>query len=230
MSSRRLVVSLAVLVLCSIATTATADLANSRIGVHLLYLEPNGEDAKDYSKSAWGGNIELVLAPPQVYDALAFSLGFALVPLDAQTVVFMDRVTGLRTEQQTSQDYFRIYLGGRIGHQGHGFLRPYAGLNLALNVFNIDTDVVIPDDSDRENEIRQDLESQTEAAFGFDTALGLELNFSDKWYLDVGGKFIKTFNVPQQLGEDAVEIHPQYFQVYVGAGVTFGFLDSSSEE
>jgi opacity protein-like surface antigen len=224
MSSRRLTASLALLLLSSFAASAAADGDNSRLGIHVIYLEPNGEDAKDYSKSAWGGNIEVVLAPPQVYDALAFSLGFELAQLDAQTVRFIDRTTLLTVEQQTTQDYFRIYLGGRVGHQGHGFLRPYAGANIALNIFRIDTDVVIPDDSVRENEIRQDLESNTETAFGFDAIAGIELNFYDKWYIDVGGKFIKTFSVPQQLGEDAVEIHPQYFQIYVGGGVTFGLL------
>lgn len=225
MRSRRLILLLTPLLLVMTVSLASANWDNSRIGAHAIYLEPNGDDAEDYSGSAWGGNIEVILVPEQVWDAAAFSIGGEMARLDAQTLVFIDRVTLLRTEQQTNQDYFRVFVGGRVGHQGHGFLRPYGGVNLALNIFRIDTDVVIPDDSIRENEIRQDLESQTETAFGFDAVAGIELNFNDNWYIDVGGKFIKTFNVPQQLGEDAVEIHPQYLEIYIGAGVTFGYLN-----
>lgn len=223
MRTRRIARALA-LALALVPSLAAAN--NSRLGLHVIRIEPNGTDAKEFSEAAWGGNIEVIAVPPGTWDALAFSLGFEGVRLDSKTVEFRDRVTGLRVEQQTNQDYFRIFLGGRIGHQGHGFFRPYAGANIALNLFTIKTDVVIPDDTDRQNEIRQNLDKKTEAAFGFDTALGIELNFDDAWYIDVGGKFIKTFNVPQQLGDEAKTIHPQYFEIYAGAGITFEFIAS----
>jgi hypothetical protein len=31
----------------------------------------------------------------------------------------------------------------------------------------------------------------------------------------------KSFNVPQQLGDGAVKIHPSYFQIYAGLGLNF---------
>ena len=80
------------------------------------------------------------------------------------------------------------------------------------------------------HEIRQDLESETELAAGFDVVLGVELNFSDKFYIDVGAKYIKAFNVPQQLGDDAETIYPQYFEFYAGFGLSFGFLQEQSSQ
>ena len=221
---KALLTALTAAILAATATVSYADMANSRFGLHVIRIEPNGDDAEQFSAAAWGGNIEAILVPSGIWNALGIVVNVSLVELDSKTTVFRDRLTGLRTEQQTSQTYTRVAAGARVGHQGHGFFRPYAGANLAINIFNIDTDVVIPDDSDRENEIRQDLKSKTETAFGFEMALGTEFNFGDRWYIDLGGKYIKTFEVPQQLGDEARKIHPQYFEIYAGAGVTFGFL------
>ncbi len=222
MAVRRLVVLFVpMMTLCLLVSAASAN--NSRLGLHILHVEPNGGDAEQFAEASLGGNIEVVLVPPGVWDAMAFTFGFDGVLLDSQTTKFRDRTTGLRVEQQTRQNFFRLFLGGRVGHQGHGFIRPYIGANIALNIFTYDTDVVIPDDTDPENEIRQSLEDETETAFGFDTVLGVELNFNDKWFLDGGAKYIKTFNVPQQLGDDAKTIHPQYFQIFVGGGFMFDF-------
>lgn len=220
MNHRHLVLVALVVALVG-ATVTSAFAAGSRVGLHVIRLEPSDDDAKDYSGAAWGGNVDVVLVPPGVASALAFSIGLEGVQLDSHTIEFRDRVTGLRVEQQTNQDYFRIYAGARVGHQGHGFFRPYGGANLAANIFSINTDVVIPDDSARENEIRQNLKSKTETAFGFDVVVGVELNFNDTWYIDLGAKYIEAFNVPAQLGEDAKTIYPSYVEGYLGAGVFF---------
>ena len=47
-------------------------------------------------------------------------IGFEGANLLSETTVFQDATTGLRVEQSTNQTYGRIYLGGRLGHQGHG--------------------------------------------------------------------------------------------------------------
>ena len=82
----------------------------------------------------------------------------------------------------------------------------------------ISTDVVVPDDVNRENEIRQNLRSASQSAFGYDLDAGSDLNFG-KWFVEGGGRFAKSFNVPQQLGDGAVSIHPGYIQIYLGIGV-----------
>ena len=113
----------------------------------------------------------------------------------------------------------RLYIGAQVGGHGNGFLRPHAGMNLALIYYNISTDLVIPDDYG-DNEIRQNLDSEGHVVFGYDITLGLDLNFSNKFMIDGGVRYLKTFSVPQQLWqEDSEKIHPQYFQIYLGAGV-----------
>jgi opacity protein-like surface antigen len=207
---------------CLCVTPPRAFAIDGRVGLHVVRIEPNDSDAKDFSDAAWGGNLEAILVSPGMGNAFAFPMGIDYIQLESTTTEFIDRTTGLRVEQQTRQDYVRIYAGGRVGHQGHGFFRPYVGANLTLNIFTRSTDVVIPDDSDREDEIRQNLKSNTELAAGFDASLGIELNFNNTWYLDAGAKYLESFNVPAQLGDDARRIYPSYIEGYLGAGVFFG--------
>ena len=90
--------------------------------------------------------------------------------------------------------------------------------------YEISTDVTIPDDYDRERSIRQNLRKQDHAVLGYDITLGVDLNFSNTIALDGGVKYLKSFSVPQQLGDGAVRIHTQYFQIYFGIGVSFDML------
>jgi hypothetical protein len=150
--------------------------------------------------------------------------GLEYVNLLSATTQFRDRVTGLRVEQQTEQGYFRLFLGGQVGGHGNGFLRPHAGINLAFVYYSISTDVVIPDDRNRENEIRQSLRSEGNVIFGYDITFGLDLNFSNTIALDGGVKYLKSFSVPQQLGEGSVRVHPYYLQIYFGIGVSFDMI------
>jgi opacity protein-like surface antigen len=192
-----------------------------RGGAYAIRMEPEGADAKNFSKASWGGGLYLLLVPPTGTQFFAGVAGIDFVNMLSQTIEFRDQLTLLRIEQQTNQWYSRFYVGGRLGHQGHGFFRPYAGAAIALNYYSISTDVVIPDDREYEDEIRQHLEKQTEYAFGFDASLGIELNFRDVVYLDIGAKYLKSFSVPQQLGPDAETIHPQYIEFVGGINIKF---------
>ncbi len=100
--------------------------------------------------------------------------GLEIINLLGETIEFSGNITGLRVEQQTSQNYGRIFVGSQIGGHGNGFVRPHAGLNVALVLYCIDTDVVIPDDFDREKEIRQNLSSNPHAVL----ILTSELHFA----------------------------------------------------
>ncbi|MBN1827366.1 MAG: outer membrane beta-barrel protein [Candidatus Eisenbacteria bacterium] len=195
--------------------------AAGKAGLYLIRMEPYGADAEEYSRPGWGGGAHVVAPIPDVNQLLAGTAGLEFVNLMTETKKFRDSVTGLRTEQQTSQNYGRLYVGAEIGPHGGGFFRPHVGTNIAWTFYWIDTDVVIPDDSARENEIRQDLESEWENAFGWDVTIGLDLNFSNKVPVEIGVRYMKSFGVPQQLGDKAEKIHPEYFQVYAGVGVSF---------
>jgi opacity protein-like surface antigen len=97
-------------------------------------------------------------------------------------------------------------------------------VNLAFINYGISTDVVVPDDIDRENEIRQNLNSEDHWVVGYGITFGIDLNFSNTVAVDGGVRFLKSFAVPQQLGEGSVEVHPQYFQVYLGIGLSFDMI------
>ena len=198
--------------------------AGGKVGLYGVYMIPDGLDAKEYSRPGWGGGLHVVLPVPQLSDIFAGVVGLEAINLLSQTTTYQDRITFLRVEQQTSQNYFRLYLGGQVGGHGNGFLRPHAGANIAVVYYHISTDVVVPDDYNRENEIRQSLRDEGKFSFGYDLTVGLDLNFNNTIALDGGVKYLKSFSIPEQLGEGSVRIHPQYFQIYLGIGASFDML------
>jgi len=198
--------------------------AGGKLGIYGIYMVPEGPDATSYSDPGFGLGFHVVAPVSFFADIVAGVGGLEYINLLSATTVFRDRVTGLRTEQQTEQGYFRLFLGGQVGGHGNGFLRPHAGVNIALIYYNISTDVVIPDDRNRENEIRQSLRSEGNVIFGYDITFGLDLNFSNKIALDGGVRYLKSFSVPQQLGDGSVRVHPYYFQIYLGIGASFDML------
>jgi len=199
-------------------------MAEGKLGIYGIYLEPEGEDAEDYSRSGWGGGIHAVVPWPQVANVLAGTGGFEVVNLLTDTIEFRDNITGLRVEQRTSQNYFRIYVGAQAGGHGSGFIRPHAGANLALAIYHIGTDVVIPNDAHPDEEVSQDLYSDTETAFAYDFTIGLDLNFWNSVAIDGGVRYLRSMAVPQQLGGRSVKIYPEYFQAYFGVGMSFSRL------
>jgi hypothetical protein len=191
-----------------------------KIVLYGLRLVPSGSDAEDYSRAGWGGGVRLTATIGPLARIGALGLGFEIVNLMSRTLTFRDPRTQLRVEQQTSQNLIRFSLGPEIGAHGQGFFRPHAGADLALSIYDINTDVVIPNDADPQNEIRQNLNSDGDTSLGGDLYLGADLNYKGV-VLDGGVRFLKTFGVPQQLGLGAERIHPAYFQIYLGIGADF---------
>ena len=87
-------------------------------------------------------------------------------------------------------------------------------------VYSISTDLVVSDSYTGE-EIIQNVSNESHVVAGYDITLGIDLNFSNKFAIDGGVRYVKSFAVPQQLGEGSVKIYPQYFQVYLGIGIGF---------
>ncbi|HSG28885.1 MAG TPA: hypothetical protein VLA34_10425 [Candidatus Krumholzibacterium sp.] len=199
--------------LCAEAADAGVGL---RIGARGIRMDPEGDDAEDYSRPGWGGGLYALVVPENPLSLFAGIIGFDFVNLLDQTTEYIDQTTMLRIEQQTSQNYIRLYIGGRLGHQGNGFFRPYAEANIAMINYGIKTDVVIPDDVNPDNEIRQHLDDENRTVFGYDVTLGLELKASRLFFVDIGAKYLKSFGVVQQLSGDAVEVHPQYIMYFIG--------------
>jgi len=200
--------------------------AGGKVGIYGIHMVPYGIDAQSYSRAGWGVGFDAVVPLKSSYNILAGTAGLEIVNLLSESETFQDRTTGLKVDQQTDQNYIRLFLGVRVGGHGDGFLRPHAGVNIALVYYNISTDVVVPDDYNRENEIRQNLRTEGRAVFGYDLSMGLDLNFSNSIALDGGVKYLSSLSVPQQLGEGSVKIHPQYFQIYFGIGISFDYIGS----
>lgn len=190
--------------------------AGAKLEVYGLRMVPSNPDARQYSRPGWGAGVQGVLPLSATAELLAGVAGVEIVNLLSTTTVFQDELTGLRVEQQTSQNYGRAFVGAQMGAHGAGFLRPYGGVNVALVWYGIGTDVVVPDDADRERDIRQRLGGRDELAFGWDANAGVDLNFSDRWGVDVGARWLHAYGVPQQLGGGAVTIEPGYLQAKVG--------------
>jgi hypothetical protein len=195
-------------------------IAGGKFGAYGIYMVPKGDDAENYSRPGWGFGLHVVVPVPQLANILAGTAGFEVINLLSETAQLRDRTTGLLVEQETNQTYFRLYIGAQIGGHGKAFFRPHAGMNVALVVYSISSDLVV-EDSRTGEEIRQDVSSETHAVAGYDITLGIDLNFSNTITLDGGVRYLKSFAVPQQLGEGSEKIHPQYFQVYLGLGVSF---------
>lgn len=202
----------------------TAASGGGKVGIYGVHMIPYGDNAKDYSRAGLGGGIHVVLPVPQLFNLFAGVAGIEYVNLLSGKVSSIDPVTRLRVDQETSQGFMRIYIGGQVGGHGDGFLRPHAGVNIALENYSYSIDVVVPDDYNRENEIRQSLHDEARWVFGYDLTLGLDLNFSNSIALDVGVRYVKSFSVPEQLGAGSVRVYPQYYQVYLGIGVSFDML------
>jgi hypothetical protein len=203
---------------------SSAAVAGGKVGLYGVHLTPYGEDAKDYSGPGWGFGMHAVFPVAQLAELLAGTVGVEYTNLMSATLSTYDPVTGLRVDQETSQGIFRFFLGAQFGGHGNGFLRPHAGANIALEYYSFKVDIVVPDDYNREREIRQSLTDAGQVVFGYDLTLGLDLNFNNGIALDGGVRYIKSFSVPQQLGPGSVKVYPNYFQVYLGIGASFDML------
>jgi hypothetical protein len=203
-----------------ISTSLSEIIAGGKAGVYGIYMIPYGEDAKNFSRPGWGFGLNVVVPVPQLANILAGTAGFELINLLDKSIELQDPTTGLQVDQVTNQDYVRLYIGAQVGGHGNGFFRPHAGMNLALISYSISTDLIIPNSGDGDD-IVQNLNNETHVVFGYDITLGIDLNFSNKIALDGGVRYLKTFSVPQQLGEGSEKIHPQYFQIYLGIGIGF---------
>jgi hypothetical protein len=208
----------ALFVLALLTFAAPALAATPRAGIYLTRLDPSDRGARDFARPGWGGGLDLSWPITGTQGLISAIGGVEFVSLLSNKKEFRDQQTGLRVEQHTDQWYGRLFVGGELGPHGNGFLEPYANLAVGVVFYGINTDVVVPDDSNRENEIRQNLREHNEAAFGWSAGTGLHLNFG-RWGIDGGVRFLKQYGVPQQLGDGAVTIQPAYIESRLGATI-----------
>ena len=192
--------------------------ATPRATIYGSRLDPVDRAARDFARPGYGGGIDLSWPLDGTRGMLAVITGIEASSLLSKVKTFQDQLTGLRIEQHTDQFYGRLFLGGELGPHGSGFLQPYANAALGLVLYGINTNVVIPDDVNRQNSINQKLSERTNAAFGWSAGTGVNLNFG-RWGIDGGVRFLKQYGVPQQLGDGAVTIQPSYVQYRLGVSL-----------
>ena len=67
------------------------------------------------------------------------------------------------------------------------------------------------------------MRSETRTVFGYDFNAGVTSNIAMD-FAEIGARYLKSFSVPQQLGDGSVRVSPEYFQIYFGFGVGFDVL------
>jgi opacity protein-like surface antigen len=204
----------------------TTAVAGGKVGIYGLRMVPYGVDGEQYSRPGWGFGVHAVVPLPGASNIIAGTAGVEFTNLLSEEETYIDEMTGLRVEQKTDQTYGRLFLGGQVGGHGNGFLRPHAGMSIALVYYLYSIDITVPDDFDRERDIRQNVDQRGRIAFGFDLTFGLDMNFSNNIALDMGVRYLKSVALPQQLGEGTVTIYPQYVQGYLGIGVPFDLFQN----
>ena len=206
------------LVLSMFAIVLPVAAATPRATFYVLRMDPADANARDFAKPGWGGGADVSLPLPGTQGLLAVVGGVEGASLLSKVKKFQDPLTGLRVEQHTDQSYGRLFVGGELGPHGNGFLAPYANLAIAMVFYGISTNVVVPDDINRQNSINQLLSGQNEVAFGWSAGTGMNLNFG-RWGIDGGVRYLKQYGVPQQLGDGAVTIQPSYLQYRLGVSL-----------
>ncbi len=190
--------------------------AGGKIGAYLIYMVPYGSASTDFSKPGWGVGVRTVL-PLSSFDRIcALNIGCEVVGLASKTIDFTQG--GIDYQQNTSQTYIRGLLGFQVGGYSEDFIRPYGGLNLAIVHYRIDDELIYPDNT------RENLGGSGKTILGCDMTFGVDLNFDNVWNLDVGLRYVKSFQLPQQLGSSLVTVYPDYFQIYLGGGVSFDYI------
>jgi hypothetical protein len=202
--------------------------ADGKISLYVSHMVPADVDARRFSRASWGGGIDAVLPWYAAHDLLALTGGLEISNMLSQSTDVWDPVLREVLEQTTSQSYGRFFVGGRVGPHGPGFLRPHVGANLAIVWYGISTDIKFPNPDDPDNPHSKTLESEYQAAFGYDLNAGVDLNVANTVPVEVGTRYVRTFNVPQQLGQGAVSVSPSYIQIYVAVGLGFDFLNRGS--
>ena len=208
---------------CFAALVPRPALADGKVSIYVSRMEPTDVDARRYSRASWGGGIDAVLPWYAADNLVALTGGLEISNMLSQSTNVYDPIIRETLKQTTSQSYGRFFVGGRIGPHGPGFVRPHVGANVALVWYGISTDIDIPDPNDVDHTITKTLDSNYKAAFGYDANAGIDLNFANKVPVEVGVRYVKSFNVPQPLGQGAVSVSPSYLQTYLAVGMGFDF-------
>lgn len=190
--------------------------AGGRIGAYFIYMSPYGSSATNFSDPGLGVGVRAVVPIAPVDQLCALVIGGEVVGLASKT--FDVYQNGNDYQQTTTQTYSRFLLGVQVGVYNDEMWRPYAALHLAVIHYRIDDELTYPDNT------QEHVGGSGKTIFGCDMTFGLNVNFHDVWDIDAGVRYLKSFSLPQQLGTSLTTVHPEYFQIYLGAGMSLDVL------
>jgi hypothetical protein len=231
MKSKKLWLYFVLFLLISIYSNATFAQNGAKADLYTIYMMPYGRDARDYNRPGFGIGGNVTLPIPSTSDAPAGIVGLEYVNLLSEKLDNQEYIGGLvfPYSQETTQGFARFYFGPQFGaHNSKAIFQPHAGADLGLTVYWISTDIVVNDEVG--NEVRKNKSSTSHGVFGFDLNMGVDMQFWDNFSIDAGVKYLKSFSVPQQLGEGSLTMYPQYFQVTLGVGISFDFIKDRVKE
>lgn len=189
---------------------------DGKLGVHIVRMDPNGQDATRHAEPGWGFGVQLTATArsrsSKLLDRglLAGILGIEYVNLQAQETLVIDPGGGPASVQQNDEYFGRLYLGPEIGAHRRGLLRPHAGANLALVFYGISYGNGLGDHK---------------TTYGYDFSAGLDINPWNTVSLDLGARYVQLFGIPSQLKfETAQPVEPAYVQVYLAVGFSLPWL------
>jgi opacity protein-like surface antigen len=193
--------------------------ADGKVSIYLSRMVPADLDARRFSRTSWGGGLDAVLPWYAARNLVAATAGIELSNMLSKTLEIYDPYLRETLDQNTNQSYGRFFVGGRLGPHGPAFLRPHVGTNVAIVWYGISTTIDYTDPYDSSKTISKTLDSNFKAAFGYDVNAGLDLNIANTVPVELGARYVKTFNVPQSLGVGSVSVSPSYIQTYLAVGV-----------
>lgn len=204
--------------------------ADGKVSIYLSRMEPADVDASRFTTASWGGGIDAVWPWSGAHNLIALDGGLEITNMLSESTEVYDPVIRAVLLQSTNQSYGRLFLGGRLGPHGPGFIRPHVGANLAVVWYDISTNIEIPNPSDPNNPVNKTLDSRTNGTFGYDLNVGVDLNLGNKVPVELGARYLQSFEVPQQLGEGAVSVSPSYYQIYFSVGMGFDFIGRTGKK
>ena len=215
---------------CCFAFVPRPAAADGKVSLYLSRMEPADVDASRFSTASWGGGIDAVVPLNAVHKLIALTGGLEVTNMLSESTDVYDPIIQEVIVQSTQQSYCRLFLGGRLGPHGDGFLRPHVGANVAVVWYRKSTDIEIPNEADPDNPVNKTLDSHTKGVFGYDFNAGVDLNMGNFLPIEFGLRYLQSLEVPQQLGQGAVSISPSYYQAYLAVGVGFDFIGRHGQE
>jgi opacity protein-like surface antigen len=197
--------------------------AGGRVAVHGLRMVPQNSDAREVSEANWGAGLMGAFPLKSLGRLMAGTVGIEGVEFNTARSSGRNRF-GEPYTQVITQEFYRLSAGLEVGPHGRGFLRPHAGVGASLAHYRIDNDLTYSGGFGSEYETVE-LSDESHTRLGYDLSLGVDLNVMNRFGVDGGVRYVKSFDVPQDLGEDSEKIHPDYIQIYAGVMVSFELFE-----